>query len=236
MISRLTSNKPADSKKDGAEEHAGNGASMTGQIELLRDILFGEQNRATDSRFKEFGDKLDQHVAKLEARLAELEQKLGQSNTNVGVQTDKLADQITQMAAAHKAELERVRAEAQKALETQAAEFQAALDKARADHASRMDKLESEHHLAVNKMTTENRAEFEKVRAEHTQKAQALQSEALQGRESLKMELSTLIASLDEGKASRHDLGQMMLDIGQRLRTTNGGSAPASDQPARAKK
>jgi len=67
---------------------------------------------------------------------------------------------------------------------------------------------------------------IDRVNAEYSERVRTLQAETRQRDDSLRQELLTLASSLEDKKASRHDLGQMLMELGQRLRSE-------TDLPAR---
>ena len=67
---------------------------------------------------------------------------------------------------------------------------------------------------------------IDRVNAEYSERVRALQAETRQRDDSLRQELLTLASSLEDKKTSRHDLGQMLMELGQRLRSE-------TDLPAR---
>ena len=67
---------------------------------------------------------------------------------------------------------------------------------------------------------------IDRVNAEYSERVRTLQAETRQRDDSLRQELLTLASSLEDKKTSRHDLGQMLMELGQRLRSE-------TDLPAR---
>jgi len=59
---------------------------------------------------------------------------------------------------------------------------------------------------------------LDKQSAEQTERTRTLQSEARQRDDSLRQELLSMAASLENKKTSRQDLGQMLMELGLRLR------------------
>lgn len=83
--------------------------------------------------------------------------------------------------------------------------------------AERIDKLAAELSNQLQAMHKELGSRLDELQSELTERLQTAQEEARQRDDELRAELLALSAWLDDKKASRHDLGQMLEEIGQRL-------------------
>lgn len=66
---------------------------------------------------------------------------------------------------------------------------------------------------------------LDKLTTDSNERLRNLQTEARQRDDSLRQELLMLAETLDDKKTSRHDLGQMLVEMGQRLRSDNEAQA-----------
>lgn len=135
---------------------AGAAAPSAGELERLRDILFGQQTREAEQR-----------VADLESGLEALRQEL----------TDAMAKEIEAAGAKLRDELADARGEAEQL-----------------------------------------RQKLEKTEAELSKKLQAAETAARERADELQHTLAALANEIEEKTVSRHELGHLLQDLGQRVR------------------
>ena len=189
------------------------------ELGRLRDILFGSQSRT------------------LEKRLSDLETGLRSSRQEM---TNLLQDQIGTLSEFTNGQFTETRREFSEKLDKQSTDQSAQLRVAQKDLSERLDKQTAEQASqlqAVQKQLSDNLEKLaadlmrqlrethkelsdrlDKQSAEQTERMRTLQSEARQRDDSLRQELLSMAASLDNKKASRQDLGQMLMELGLRLR------------------
>ena len=189
------------------------------ELGRLRDILFGSQSRT------------------LEKRLSDLETGLRSSRQEM---TNLLQDQIGTLSESTSGQFVETRREFNEKLDKQGTDQSAQLRAAQKDLAERLDRQsveQSSQLQAVQKQLNENLEKLaadlmrqlrethkelsdrlDKQTTEQTERTRSLQSEARQRDDSLRQELLSMAASLDNKKASRQDLGQMLMELGLRLR------------------
>ncbi len=142
---------------------AGGAAPSAGELERLRDILFGQQTREAEQR-----------LADVESGLEALRQEL----------TDAMAKEIEEAAAKLRGEL-------------------SALSDELADARGEAEQL---------------RQKLEKTEAELSKKLQAAESAARERDDELQQTLAALATEIEEKTVSRHELGHLLQDLGQRVR------------------
>ena len=193
--------KKSESMADSKESQNSN-ESRSGELENLREILFGNQARATDDRLSQlednvqalhrsFADSLNKQNAALRETIATAEEDLkkqlnsqaNQSQTN----RQSLEDSLSQLRADTKRHLEDV---------------QAALSQ-----------------------------EIEALRSHLTEQIRRTQNESRQRDDDLRQELLTVSSWLDNKLTPRQDLGQLLVELGQQLQkdTNNADDAPSSE-------
>jgi hypothetical protein len=129
----------------------------------------------------------------LEKRLSDLETDLRSLRQEM---TNLLQNQISTLSESNNAQFVETRREFNEKLNKQSKDQSAQQRAAQKDLSERLDKLD----------------------AEQVERTRNLQSEARQRDDNLRQELLSMTASLDNKKISRQDLGQMLMELGLRLR------------------
>ncbi|MBK8616980.1 MAG: hypothetical protein IPN96_07675 [Anaerolineales bacterium] len=211
----LSSSEPLE----GIELKAETPEPTADELGRLRDILFGSQSRTLEKRLSD-----------LETGLRFLRQET----------TDLLQDQIGTLAESTNTQFMETRREFNEKLDKQGIDQSAQLRAAQKDLSERLDRQsveQSSQLQAVQKQLSDNLEKFaadlmrqlrethkelsdrlDKQAAEQAERTRSLQSEARQRDDSLRQELLSMAASLENKKASRQDLGQMLMELGLRLR------------------
>jgi hypothetical protein len=170
------------------------------ELGRLRDILFGSQSRTLEKRLSD-----------LETGLRSLRQEL----------TNLVQDQISALSESTSGQFVETRREFNEKLDKQGTDQSTQLRAVQKDLIEKLDNLES-FAADVLRQLRETHKELsdrlDKQAAEQTERTRNLQSEARQRDDSLRQELLSMAASLDNKKASRQDLGQMLMELGLRLR------------------
>ena len=194
-----SSGKASTKKKDSAAREARATEAdmpMAGDLETLRDILFGNQARATE-------DRLDLIERQLAATRRDLQDDYGK-------RLDALAEKSANQLAAAQADLSQ-RLDKQDA--SQSEQLKSAHEELSTAIKQLGDRLAEELQQNFRQMSER----LDASNAELSERLLAAQEDARQRDADLRQELLTLSAWLDDKKASRHDLGQMLADIGRRL-------------------
>ena len=204
---------------EGAELKTGASEPTADELGRLRDILFGSQSRTLEKRL---GD--------LETGLRSLRQEM----------TNLLQDQIGTLSESTNGQFVETRREFNEKLDKQGTDQSVQLRAAQKDLTEKLDRQSAEQSSqlqAVQKQLTDNLESFaadvlrqlrethkelsdrlDKQGAEQAERTRSLQSEARQRDDNLRQELLSMAASLEDKKTSRQDLGQMLMELGLRLR------------------
>lgn len=185
-----------------SNQSANSSESRSGELENLREILFGNQARATEDR------------------LNQLEENLQTVQRNF---TDALNKQNTA--------LREVTAAAEKDLAAQISN-QASL--AKANHQAleeSINQLRADTKRQIEDLQTTISQELETLRDNVSNQIRRLQNESRQRDDDLRQELLTVSSWLDSKLTPRQDLGQMLMEIAQRLQsdTSNQADAPQKE-------
>lgn len=191
-------------KKSGTDIDAGplpaGFGNNAGELEVLRDLIFGNQARDFTRRLSD-----------LDTRLESIRRELkGEQETRAQTVAKTAADQTV---ALRKEANSRVDKEVQvisERLEQLAADLREHIDATRRAVETRLDRLEDDT----------------------AERLRLLEDTARQRDDDLRNELLTLSAWLEDKKTSRHDLGHMLEEIGQRLQAN--AQANATDESGEA--
>ena len=196
------------------------------ELGRLRDILFGSQSRTMEKRLgdletdlkrsrQEMTDLLNDKISTLtdltstqfsDAR-REFNEKLDKQGT----------EQASQLRVSQKDLTER--------LERQSTEQAAQLAGVQKDLSASIEKLAAELLRQLRETHKELSDRIDKLSAEQSERMRSLQAESRQRDDSLRQELLSMATSLDGKKTSRHDLGQMLVELGLRLRQDSDSSS-----------
>jgi gas vesicle protein len=204
---------------EGIELKADASEPTADELGRLRDILFGSQTRTFEKRLSD-----------LETDFRSLRQEM----------TNLLQDQIGTLSESTNAQFVETRREFNEKLDKQGTDQSTQLRAAQKDLTERLDRQsveQSSQLQAVQKQLSDNLENLaadvlrqlrgthkelsdrlDKQGTEQAERTRTLQSEARQRDDSLRQELLSMAASLENKKASRQDLGQMLMELGLRLR------------------
>ena len=168
----------------------------SGELENLREILFGNQARATEDRLNV---------------LEELLQK----------QQRDFTDALNKQAAAQRDATDT----AERALKTQLTN-QANTNQANHQALEEsLSQLRADHKRLMDEMKAAFTQELENLRSSLTDHIRRMQNESRQRDDDLRQELLTVSNWLDNKLTPRLKLGQMLIEIGQQLQSDNGNAA-----------
>lgn len=209
-------------------------------LERLRDILFGSQNRSTNKRLEDLEAKVDALHHDLTNLLYEKTTVLSETiSTQITAVRKDLGDRISTQNETLNNQLRQVEQKLSTRLETQNTEQTSQLRAAQRELTTQLAKQENEQTTqlqTVQNQLTERveqlTAEFltklrttskelsdqiEQLHLEKTERIHALQSEARQRDNSLRQELLNSTAALEARKVSRYQMAQMLMEVAQRL-------------------
>ena len=157
-----------------------------GDLEVLRDLIFGNQAR-------EFA----QRITDLDSRLESVRRELKSEQ-------DSRAQAVAKAASDQNNALRK--------------ESASRLDKEVQIIGERIEQLTADMHELVDSTRRTLEARLDRLQEDHNERVRLLEEEARRRDGDLRSELLTISAWLEDKKTSRHDLGQMLEEIGQRLR------------------
>jgi DNA repair exonuclease SbcCD ATPase subunit len=189
------------------------------ELGRLRDILFGSQSRTIEKRISDLETGLqaarrelaETFTDKLEAASNSAAGQLSETRTEFGRKLETQGtDQTTQLRAAQKELSDR--------LERQNNDQTAQLRALQKELSDGLEKLETDFVRQLRAAQKELSDQIEKMGSEQAERLRNLQAEARQRDDGLRQELLNMTAALENKKTSRQDLGQMLVELGLRLR------------------
>lgn len=180
--------KQAGNNLDGGALPQGLGKSA-GDLEVLRDLIFGNQAR-------EFA----QRITDLDSRLESVRRELKSEQ-------DSRAQAVAKTASDQNNALRK--------------ESTSRLDKEVQIISERIEQLTTDMHDLVDSTRQTLETRLDRLQEDHNERVRLLEEEARRRDDDLRTEMLTLSAWLEDKKTSRHDLGQMLEEIGQRLRASS---------------
>lgn len=162
-------------------------ANNAGELEVLRDLIFGNQARDFTRRLSDLDSRVEtlrrEMKGELDSRAQSVAKTASDQNTTLRKEANSRIDKEVQMLGER---IDQLAADAHESLETTRRSLEARLDRMQEDAVERLRLLEED---------------------------------ARRRDDDLRTELLTLSAWLEDKKTSRHELGRMLEEIGQRLRS-----------------
>lgn len=188
-------------KQTGTDSAAGSLSSgignNAGELEVLRDLIFGNQARDFTRRLSDLDSRLEAVRRELkteqETRTQSVAKAATDQNTSLRKETNSRIDKEIQVIG------------------------------------ERLDQLAADlrEHIDTTRQTVETR--LDRLQEDTGERIRLLEEDARRRDDELRTELLTLSAWLEDKKASRHDLGRMLEEIGQRLQANGQIGATEND-------
>lgn len=178
-----------------------NSDKRSGELENLREILFGNQVRATETRLDQLEENLQIVQRDFSAALSKQSEALSKT---VEVAQKELPAQINQQAKTTQAN--------QQALE------------------DNIQQLRSETKKQLEELKSGVTQELEKLRDLVSEQIRRAQSESRHRDDDLRKEMLALGSMLDNKLTPRSDLGQLLIELGQTLNPNAGESSDSSQK------
>ena len=171
-----------------------------GELEVLRDLIFGNQAR-------DFSKRISDLDARLEAVRRELK-----------TEQDTRAQAVAKTASDQNSALRK--------------ESNSRIDKEVNIIGERLEQLSAELNQLIESNRRTIEARLDRMQEDANERLRVLEEEVRHRDDDLRSELLTISAWLEDKKTSRHDLGQMLEEIGQRLQATAQAGTPDSPDNA----
>lgn len=185
-------------KQSGKEAESASLASgignNAGELEVLRDLIFGNQAR-------DFARRISDIDGRLETVRRELKSE-----------QDARAQSVSKTASDQTTALRK--------------ETNSRIDKEVQIISERIDQLSTDLHDLIESTRRTVETRLDRLQEDANERLRLLEEDARQRDDDLRAELLAVSAWLEDKKASRHDLGQMLEEIGQRLQSSVQAAAP----------
>ncbi len=205
---------------------AANSAEVDSELSRLQEILYGNQARATEQRLNDLEQRLEAVRRELDdtihAKIGKLESA---TQDNLTKARKALTAEIEKQATRQAADLSEAQRDWGDRLSRQEKTQTTLLREVQQELMAALDALRQELVEQIQGTKSELSDRVDRLGADQSNRLLAFQNEARQRDEDLRQELLTLSAWLDDKKTSRHDLGQMLVAMGQNLQG-RGEAAP----------
>lgn len=189
--------------------------AVGGDLEQLRDILFGNQARSTEERLNRLERSLDTSRQELNDLFTERLNWLRESSSEeLAKLHSKIVDQLNRQDEKQAGLLRQTQSD----LDTKHDQQAAGLASVKKEFVASLEQLSTDFNQQLNQTQKELGEQLERLGADIRNRLQANQEESRQRDADLRQEFLALGSWLDDKKASRHDLGQMLIDVGHSLR------------------
>ncbi len=214
------------------------------ELERLREILFGGQARATEKRLSDLETRLTalrQEIRDLLDKRANIVSETADAQLNQTARdlnnrlTQQATEQATQLRTAQQtlvAQIQAQEASLATQIRTNRRELSDRLDSLEAEHTNQLRAIQQELNQRMDTLSADFLAQLRQVQKElserldqlnstYNERVLGLQAETRQRDDALRQELLLLASQLDDRKVSRRDMGQMLMEMGMRLRAEN---------------
>jgi DNA repair exonuclease SbcCD ATPase subunit len=196
------------------------------ELGRLRDILFGSQSRSMEKRLADLEAELHATRQQMTDLINDRVAALSEATSAQATETRReFNEKLTRQGSEHAAQLRLAQKDLSERLDRQAAEQAAQLSAAYKALTEAIEKLAADSLRQIRETHRELSERIEKQGLEQAERLRSLQAETRQRDEALRQELLTLAATLEDKKASRQDLGQMLMELGFRLRQDSGNGS-----------
>lgn len=216
--------------------------STPADLERLREILYGSQARTTEKRITD----LENRLIMLRQEMNDLLEKRFNSvahdaSSQVNSTNKELSERLTQVSTEQSAQLRGVQQTLENQLQKQETDLNTQIRTTRRELSERLEALQTEQatqlrdvqrelNQRIDTLTSDFFAQLRQMQKElserldqinnaQSERTQTLQQESRQRDDTLRQELILLASQLDDRKVSRLDLGQLLVEMGQRLRS-----------------
>lgn len=196
------------------------GGTFAGELDRLRDILYGNQARSTDRRLGDVEGQIEalrRNLTELfHEKVDNLEKTAGSDLASANSALSKRLDgQSHEQAAA----LRMVQQTLSERLDQQELDQVKELRTIQKEVNERLETLSVDMLNNLRDIQRDLSERIEQISQEQGDRLRQLQNDSRQRNNSLRQELLMLAASLEDNKISRHELGHMLQELGQRLRS-----------------
>ncbi len=189
------------------------------ELDNIRDILFGNQARATENRLSEL-------AARVETMRHELLNTINEQNNTT---TERLAAKINETKTELVNRLKRQDEQQTISLNQQSHKLSEENEQTRQDFQEAVDILTADFQTQLLDIKKELQDGLNRLNTDLSERLLTMQADSQQRDNDLRQELLTMVAWLDHKKTTRLDLGQMLIEVGQQLQSNGEAADTESD-------
>lgn len=193
-------------------------AEVDSELSRLQEILYGNQMRATEQRLNDLEQRLEAVRRELDdtihAKIGKLESA---TQDNLTKARKALTVEIEKQTARQTADLSETQRDWGDRLARQDKAQTTLLHEMQREVTDTLDALRQDLLAQIQITKSELSDRIDRLGTDQSNRLLTFQNETRQRDEDLRQELLTLSAWLDDKKTSRHDLGQMLMEMGQNL-------------------
>jgi len=191
---------------------------LAGELERVRDLLFGKQTKATEERLAGLENQLQdvrrELTGLLEARFSELNKSF---SSQLEALRKELLERSDQQAAKQGADIQSIKQSLTERVDLQEKEQTEKLRTAQRTLSERIDSLVTDSNAQLKKTHQEISARIETLNTEQVGRINNLQQETSQRDDALRKELIALGDALGNQKVSRREMTQLLVELAHRL-------------------
>ncbi|MGB0385408.1 MAG: hypothetical protein ACPGWR_11340 [Ardenticatenaceae bacterium] len=220
VVSPATVLPPVSSSQERSQN-----APLAGELERLREILYGGQARVTERRLSDQEKQIETLRRELTDMLNEkVDNFVSTSEVELSSTRSELSERLEQQANQQTGALRTAQHTLSERLDKQELDQVTELRTIQKDVNERLEKLGTDFVTHLRNIQRELSERITQINNEQTERLRQLQNDSRQRNSNLRQELLMLAASLEDNKISRHELGHMLQELGQRLRTDRYGA------------
>lgn len=237
-----TMDTPPTPKKSDPMPPSAEATATDTELARLRDILFGGQARSTEKRMsdlelrveairQDLSNQIEQKVGNLDQTagnqlaatrtdfVERLNMKTEAQSNNLRAVQQELNDRIDGQNSDLSAQIRTTQRELSDRLDAQQTDQAAQLRDVQKDLSQRLDSLTADFMSQLRQIQRDLSDRLDRLNETQTEQSRSLQAESKQRDDELRQELMTFASLLENKKVSRADLGQMLAELGQRMRS-----------------
>ncbi|MGB0387421.1 MAG: hypothetical protein ACPGWR_21595 [Ardenticatenaceae bacterium] len=193
---------------------------VTGDLERLRDILFGNQNRTTEQRVSDLENRLEGTHRQLSEMFHDKIDTLQSSySNNLSSTRNALTQQLEEQMSEQTSSLRTIEHALSEKLDQQEFDRKTELRSFQKNVNERVEELAEDIFTQLRNIQRELTEQLEHMNSEQSDGLRSLQNENRKQNNNMRQELLSLAASLQDSKVGGHDLGLILQEVGQRLRS-----------------
>lgn len=191
---------------------------VSGELERVRDLLFGKQTKATDEKLIQLENRIEDVNRTLTNLMEERFRELNKSfSSQIEALRKELTEYTDQQATKSQSNLQSTKQLLTERIDAQEKDQTEKVRSAQRSLSERIDSLANETSTQLKNAQQELSSRIETVNTEQSERTNNLQAESSQRDDALRNELIALGKTLGNQKVSRREMTQLLAELAQRL-------------------